>query len=453
MQNLLSNSLKRLAGLLGKPLYIVGGCVRDFLISGEISNDIDLAGALETDEILSCLKDAGFKFIADYPKTGTVVFKEKNSPLKYEFTSFRKDVYSVGGSHMPKFTVFSDSIQEDALRRDFKCNAIYYDIINDKIIDPLNGLCDVNNKVIDTVKAPNEVFVSDGLRLLRLARFVGELGFKPTKQVVESAKKYASNIKDVSGERVYAEIEKMLLADKSHSFSKPSGHYDAFKVAYETGVLGYIFPELSLGEAMPQRKDFHKYDVLEHGFRTLLYSDEKVRLAALLHDIGKPIVYLRDGTYHLHSGEGEKIARQRLKELHVSKKTIDEVCWLISEHMYDLTLDCTEYEVKKFIASNYAKIDKLLLLKEADIKASRQDLVPETVVRWKRIIEEMKKSKTPFSLSDLKINGIDLLKVGVKGKLTGIILNSLFDEVLENPQKNTREYLIDRAIQLKDNLF
>ena len=93
------------------------------------------------------------------------------------------------------------------------------------------------------------------------------------------------------------------------------------------------------------------------------------------------------------------------------------------------------------------------MLKEADIKASRQDLVPETVVRWKRIIEEMKKSKTPFSLSDLKINGIDLLKVGIKGKLTGIILNSLFDEVLENPQKNTREYLIDRAIQLKDNLF
>ena len=452
MVKILSDSIKRLAKLFDKPLYVVGGCVRDYLISEEVSFDVDLTGAIDTDEIMSCLEKAGLKFVADYPKTGTLVFKEKGKPFKYEFTAFRKDVYSSGGSHKPKFTIFTDSIEEDALRRDFKCNAVYYNIITEKFIDPLNGIEDIKNKVIDTVKSPSEVFCSDGLRLLRLARFTGELGFKPTNNVLASAKEYASNIKDVSGERIFAELEKMLIADKSHSFSKPTGHYDAFKVAYKIGVLNYIFPELSLGESMPQRKDFHKYDVLEHSFRTLLYSDEKVRLAALLHDIGKPVVYLRDGTYHLHSGEGEKIARQRLKDLHVSKKMIDEVCWLIAEHMYDLTLDCTDYEVKKFIATNYTKIEKLLLLKEADIKASRQDLIPQTVVRWKKIIEEMKESKTPFSLSELAINGNDLLKVGVKGKLTGIILNSLLNETLKNPQINTFETLIIKAEQLKESL-
>ena len=448
----ISDSLKRLAKFFDKPLYVVGGCVRDYLISGEVSNDVDLAGVIESDEILFYLKKEGFKFIADYPKTGTLVFKEKNSPLRYEFTSFRRDVYSSGGAHKPQYTVFTDSIEEDALRRDFKCNAIYYDVLRERIIDPLNGVDDVKNKLLDTVKSPDEVFASDGLRLLRLARFVGELGFEATDKVLDSVKKYASNIKDVSGERIFAELEKMLVADKSHEFSSPTGHYDAFKIAYHTGVLGYIFPELVLGEAMPQRKDFHKYDVLEHSFRTLLYSDEKVRLAALLHDVGKPHVFLRDGTYHLHSYEGEKIARQRLKELHVSKKLIDEVCWLVAEHMYDLTLDCTDFEVKKFITSNYSKIEKLLLLKEADIKASRTDLVPETVVRWRKIIEEMKKTNTPFTLSEMDIGGNDLFDIGIKGKLTGIILRALFDEVLGNPQLNKYEKLIKRARQLKDNL-
>ncbi len=452
MVNILSDSLKRLAKMFDKPLYVVGGCVRDYLISGEVSFDVDLTGVIDSDEIMSCLEKAGLKFVVDYPKTGTLVFKEKGKPFKYEFTAFRKDVYSSGGSHKPKYTIFTDSIEEDALRRDFKCNAIYYNIITEEIIDPLNGINDIRNKVIDTVKSPSEVFCSDGLRLLRLARFAGELGFEPTSDVLECAKEFASNIQDVSGERIYAELEKMLIADKSHAFSKPSGHYDAFKVAYKTGVLDYIFPELSLGESMPQRKDFHKYDVLEHSFRTLLYSDEKVRLAALLHDVGKPMVFLRDGTYHLHSSEGEKIARQRLKNLNVPKKIIDEVCWLISEHMYDLTLDCTDFEIKKFIASNYSKIEKLLLLKEADIKASRQDLIPQTVVRWKKIIEEMKDSNTPFSLSQMAVNGNDLLKLGIKGKLTGIILNKLFDEVIDNPQLNKYEILIRRAERLKDNL-
>ncbi len=448
----IEHSIKRLARFFEEPLYVVGGYVRDYLINEEVSYDVDLAGAIDPEEITTVLNKAGFKFLADYPKTGTIVFKERNSPFKYEFTAFRNDVYSSGGSHKPKYTVFTDSIEQDALRRDFKCNAIYYNVKTEELVDPLNGIDDVKNKILDTVKSPNKVFASDGLRLLRLARFVGELGFEPTTEVLESVKKFASNIKDVSGERIFAEIERMLVADKAHSFSKPTGHYDAFKVAYKTGVLGFIFPELSLGESMPQRKDFHKYDVLEHSFRTLLYSDEKVRLAALLHDIGKPVVYLRDGTYHLHSGEGEKIARQRLKDLHVSKKMIDEVCWLIAEHMYDLTLDCTDYEVKKFIATNYEKIEKLLLLKEADIKASRQDLIPQTVVRWKKIIEEMKESKTPFSLSELAINGNDLLKLGVKGKLTGIILNSLFDEALKNPKVNTYEILIKKAERLKDDL-
>ena len=176
--------LEKLASKLQKPLYVVGGAVRNYAINKSLSNDVDLAAAIPVEEFICALKEVGYKVTAEYKRTGTVMFVDGDT--KYEYTAFRKEKY-VGGEHTPLMTEFTESLLEDAKRRDFRCNAIYYDIKAKKIEDPLGGLIDVEKGVLNTVISPNEVFKHDGLRLLRLARFAGELGFKPTYQVIKSA--------------------------------------------------------------------------------------------------------------------------------------------------------------------------------------------------------------------------------------------------------------------------
>ena len=453
MKRLFCSKLNELASEMRLPLYIVGGAVRGFLIDGTLSNDVDLASAMPAEEFVTILKNHGFAVKAEYPRTHTVMFVDGESDIKYEFTSFRREVYEVGGGHTPSQVELTDDILEDAKRRDFKCNAIYYDIKDAKIVDPLGGVMDVKNKILDTVKDPDKVFASDGLRLLRLCRFAGQLGFVPTERVISSATAFAENVTDLSGERIYEELSKMLVADGKYHYSPKTGHYDAFKLCQKIGVLKYIFPELSLGEGMPQRKDFHRYDVLEHSFRALLYSAPSVRLAGLLHDIGKAVVYLRDGTYHFHDDEGAVIARERLLSLKAPRSIIDDTCWLILNHMYDLKADEPEIDVKRFIADNYGRIERLLLLKEADILASNPDLVPLTVVRWRKIVERMESHALPHSFKDLKIDGNDISALGLKGKIVGVILDKIFSKVLEEPYLNERGALISLAKKIKDELI
>ena len=446
--------LKALADDLDKPLYIVGGAVRGFIIEGKISNDIDLAGPMTTGELISALKKHGFIVRAEYPRTHTVMFslKEDNS-TKYEFTSFRKEIYGEGGGHTPVSTELTEDIYEDALRRDFRCNAVYYDLKSNKFVDPLNGIEDIKNKILNTVKNPGEVFSSDGLRLLRLFRFAGELGFTPTEEVITYAKKFSGNVVDISGERIYEELTKMLICDQKYSYSDKEGHYRAFKYCHETGVLKYIFPELALGEGLSQRKDFHQHDVLEHSFKALLYSHPSVRLAALLHDIGKSVVYLRNGSHHFHSEEGANIVRKRLLDLKAPRHVLDDTLWLILNHMYDLKANEPIKNVRRFIVDNYPKIERLLLLKEADIKASNSDLVPLTVVRWREIIKTMQTTNSPFGLKDLKINGKDLNELGLKGRIVGDILDKILDIVLENPLLNERRKLISLVEKLSWDMY
>ena len=446
----ISPSLKRLASKFDKPLYIVGGYVRGMLIDGVPSHDVDLAGPITSGEFLRALSETGFNVRAESHRTHTVMFTDDNG-AKYEFTSFRKEVYPEGGGHSPEFTEFTEDIREDALRRDFKCNAVYYDIKNGEIVDPLKGVWDIKYKILDTVKEPAKVFESDGLRLLRLARFSAELDFTPTEDVIKAATLYADNIKDISGERIYDELCRMLVSDTRFPYSDKAGHYHSLKMCQKIGVLKYIFPEISLGEGLPQRKDFHKYDVLEHSFRALLYSDPSVRLAALLHDVGKSVVYLRDGMYHFHAKEGVRVARERLSALKAPKRVIEDTCWLILWHMYDLKVDEPDHDVKRFIASNYEKIDRLLLLKEADIKASSVDLVPLTVVRWKKLIAEMQQSLTPLALKELAVDGEDLEKLGLRGRLVGVTLKRLFEMTLDDPSLNKKETLIEIVKNFEDD--
>ncbi len=449
MKKLLPKKIISLSLHLQKPLYVVGGAVRNFLIDGSLSTDIDIAGAIDVEQFTLALENVGLHKTAIYKRTGTVKFVD--GIYNCEFTSFRKEKY-VGGFHLPQHTEFTDNIEEDALRRDFKCNAIYYDIKNDKIVDVLGGVEDVENKVIDTVCEPEKVFCSDGLRLMRLARFSGQLNFKPTDKVIQSAKKYANNILDISPERIYTELKMILQSDCKYPFSDAKGHYTALKILDETRVLDKIIPELTKGREMAQRVDYHKYDVLEHSIKTVLYSPPSVRLGALLHDVGKPFCFFRDGRYYCHGVEGERIAECVLKRLKADKDTIKKVKFLVREHMVDLDCSMSEKKVRKFIVKNYDNFEDLMALKQADFSAGlEQDGFAPTVQKWRKIIDKMKNDGTPFTLKELNISPMDLMEIGYLGRDIGIKMQELFDYAVLYPENNQRETLVSIATLKNQN--
>ncbi|MBO7345520.1 MAG: CCA tRNA nucleotidyltransferase [Clostridia bacterium] len=443
MRKFFAQNLIALAEKLDKPLYAVGGFVRNYLIAEYISEDVDLASGITVEELIPYLTEVGFEIVAEYKRTGTVMFTDGIN--HYEYTAFRKEKY-LGGEHTPSVTEFTEDIGEDALRRDFKCNAIYYDIKNGKIVDPLGGVKDVQNKVLDTVTFPEKVFSNDGLRLMRLARFAGELNFTPTEEVMRSAKKYACNIQAISPERIYAELVKILQSDEKYPFSNPQGHYTGLKILDETTVLDGIFPELTDGRDMVQRADFHKYDVLEHSLRSALYADKSVRLASLLHDVGKPFSFRRDGYYYHHFEEGEKIVERALKRLRADNDTIKKVKFLVKEHMVDLDCSMKENKVRKFIVKNKDMLNSLLLVKQADFRASlEKDGKAPTLIKWGRIIDKMQRDGTPFSLKELKITSLDLIEIGYSGAVLGKELNKLWEYAVINPQDNNRDFLLNMA--------
>ena len=436
-----SPQLIKLASLLSKPLYAVGGYVRNYLIDKTISTDIDLAGAISVQEIKENLQKVNYQVFAEYKRTATLVFGDEK--FKFEYTVFRKEEYGSGGGHTPICTTPTDSLEQDAIRRDFKCNAVYYDIKNSIIVDPLGGVEDIKNRVIDTVVNPSQVFSHDGLRLMRLARQSAELNFTPTDQVLQSARDNADNILDISAERIFAELIRILESDNKYSFSSEKGHYEGLKILDETRVLDRILPELTLGRDMAQRQDYHNYDVLEHSLKTVLYSPRRLRLVALLHDVGKPFCMIRDGKYHFHAVEGQKIASKILTRLKAPKKIIKDCEFLIGAHMLDMKRDMKEVKIRKFIALNQEYLQDLLAIKQADFTACKDNKEQcFTVSKWREIYQKMINENTPFCLKQLDISASEVISLGFKGAQVGKKLNQLFLLCVENPALNQKEKLI-----------
>ncbi len=439
-----AKNLINLAKKMPCPLYAVGGIVRNAIIdSSVITEDIDLCAPVRTEDFVPLLKEHGFSVVAEYNRSGTIVFTD--GVHRYEFASFRTESYN-GGEHTPSAVEFTNDIYLDATRRDFKCNAVYYDVLKEQIVDVLGGVEDIKNKVLSTVCEPEKVFKNDGLRLMRLARFAGELNFKPTKPTMLGAKRYADNIKEISPERVYDELIKILNADVRYSFSDPMGHYTGLKILDDTRVLDRILPELTDGRGMAQRSDFHKYDVLEHSLRSVAYADRSIRLPALMHDIGKPFCFRRDGWYHWHYVEGQSIAEKALKRLKASNAEIEQVKYLIREHMVDLDCSMNEKDVRIFLVKNRDNLDSLIKVKQTDYRASLEsyDTAP-TLVKWGEIYSKMQVDGTPFSLRELAVTTNDLMEIGYKGKALGRKMNDLFITAVRNPEYNTRDYLLEKA--------
>ena len=444
MKIFVPEKLKKLAENLEKPLYIVGGYVRNAIAFNYLSCDIDICADMSFDELLKVATKLGFRKTAFYKTTGTGVISDGKH--QYEFAMFRREEYSDSGEHTPIITEATSDIKVDALRRDFKCNAVYYDIKNDEIVDPLSGLADIENRVLDTVRDAKAVFSRDGLRLLRLARFASETGFTPTKEALMGMAENADNIKDISKERIYEELKKILSADKRYIFSPKDGHYRGLKILDSTRVLDRIIPELTAGRGMAQRSDYHKYDVLEHSLKTALYSDSEIRIPALLHDIGKPYALKKDGKYSRHAEYGATISRRVLNRLKADKKTISLTAILTREHYFDTDCTTAVKKVRRFIVKNYDHIELLLKLKTADHFAHKDETSEcPTVSKWKKIIEEMQSDGTPITLKGLHITAKELKEIGYEGKEIGEELKKLHSLCVDSPKNNDKLYLFKKA--------
>ncbi|TCO79815.1 CCA tRNA nucleotidyltransferase [Marinisporobacter balticus] len=416
--------------------YIVGGCVRDSIL-GRTPNDWDICTNCMPEKMLEIFYH--FKVIPTGLKHGTVtvVVDDKS----FEVTTYRIDQEYIDGRH-PERVEFTNELKEDLKRRDFTVNAMAYGR-KEGLIDYYGGMADIFNKKIRCVGDPMERFNEDYLRMLRGVRFSTQLGYELDIDTMQSIRKSSRNIVNISKERIREEINKILLSDK------PS---KGFKLLYETELLQYIIPELQECIKFEQRNPYHDKDVFDHVMSVLDHTEKDLvlRLAAMLHDIGKPQCFSVDesqiGHFYHHHMKGMDITEEILKRLKYDNKTIELVKILVKEHMckYDKV---TPRVVKGLINRiGLDNIERLFKLQIADIKGSKGphafDSIEKVIILYKKIISEQQ----PLSIKDLDINGMDLMKLGIpQGKKIGIILNCLLDKVLDDPELNTKELLIDEV--------
>lgn len=442
-------SLERLAELFGEDrLYIVGGYVRNMLM-GVPASDIDIASKKRAEDVIILLSKSEFKVEPSSLRMGTLIIRDGNE--KYEYTAFRRDSYPEGsGRHRPLSVEFGGDMETDAKRRDFTVNAIYYDILADDYIDILGGIEDVEKGILRTVRDPKDVFSEDGLRIMRLARFHAETGFNAEENTFNAAKELSHLIKDISVERITEELKKILAAD-SKPYGNKGGHVDGIKMLVKLGVLDHILPELMKGNGVKQNEKYHISDVLTHSIDAMGHAEPDIRLAALLHDVGKPYALELDGNMYRHNVIGSGIVEEIAKRLKLSKRETSEIVRLTKIHMFDLDGRAKERTVKKFILDNADLIDKFFRLRRADIMASKNaDFT--SLEKMKKIYGDMIESKVPLHISELDINGDDLMEMGITGKAIGDTLNSLLEKAALGHVKNSRKELVEYITKVAEKM-
>jgi len=331
----LADELAKLFAKAGHSLYLVGGSVRDMMLR-RLSSDLDFTTDARPDQVLKIVSawgdavwDVGIAF-------GTVGVTKQGMTL--EITTFRADSYDRVGRN-PEVT-FGDSIEGDLLRRDFTVNAMAIDLANKTFVDPHGGLQALQDKVLDTPATPQESFADDPLRMLRAARFSAQLGFTAAPRVVDAMSSMAEEIDRITAERVQTELSKLLLADDPRP---------GIELLVDTRLADRVLPEVPGMRLAIDEHHQHK-DVYQHSLTVLAQAidleksheptsepDLILRLAALLHDIGKPATreFQPGGgvSFHHHEVVGAKMARKRLRALKFSKEIVQDVSQLVFLHL------------------------------------------------------------------------------------------------------------------------
>lgn len=424
--------------------YIVGGSVRDSILNRPI-HDWDITTNALPEQIKEIfMEQHGVQVIPTGLKHGTLSLIINN--IGYEVTTFRCDGDYSDGRH-PNEVRFVKNIVEDLSRRDITINAIAYNY-KKGIVDPFQGMQDIKNKIIRCVGNPYDRFNEDGLRILRVIRFMSQLNFEIDEYTFEAIGKCNSNLNNISKERIRDELCKTLLGDNVK---------DALLASTLQCLFDYFIPQLEKCVYFKQHNKHHDKDVFLHTLHVIQNCPKKldIRLAALFHDIGKPECFSMDengeGHFYKHHIYSADIAKQIMQDLRFDNKTIEKVYILVKEHMsrYD---KLKTSNIKKFI--NRVGIDNLEDLFElqiADAKSSApgyQDF--SGVLKLREQCNKIINEKQPLTRKDLAIDGRNLIELGFKpGKNLGEIINNLLDKVLEDPSINKKEILINLAKDMK----
>ena len=422
----------------GYEAYAVGGCVRDSLL-GRQPHDWDVTTSAKPMQVKEAFRhtiDTGIQH-----GTVTVMLDHEG----FEVTTYRIDGEYEDSRH-PKEVTFTINLVEDLKRRDFTINAMAY---NDRsgIVDAFGGVEDLDYGIIRCVGEAAERFGEDALRILRAVRFSAQLGFTIADGTKAAAKALAPNLNHISAERIQAELVKLLV----------SAHPDYMRDAYALGITKAVLPELDAAFATQQNHPHHMYNVGEHLMQCLLHTraDKSLRLAALLHDIGKPQTRTTDadGTDHFHGHVevSERMAAAILKRLKFDNDTITKVQKYVKYHDYNAepSAKAVRRAINKIGAEYFPQI---LELRRADTLAQsayQQAEKLERIDAIARLYDEIMEQQQCVSLKTREITGNDLIALGVpKGKRIGAILAELLDDVLQNPENNTHDYLMEEAKKL-----
>ncbi|MBI2592931.1 MAG: HD domain-containing protein [Candidatus Colwellbacteria bacterium] len=423
--------------------YVVGGPVRDMLL-GRVSKNWDVATDAKPEEIQKIFPESVYE-----NQFGTVGVKtqSENPYLKIiEVTTFRLEGKYTDKRH-PDEIRFAKTIDDDLKRRDFTVNAMALDVESNKILDPFDGEGDLKKKILRAVGEPKERFEEDALRMMRAVRFSAELGFKIDEETGKAIKDSAGLLEFIAKERIRDEFVKIIMSDNK-------GPMRGVTELEELGLLRFVVPELREGIGTGQNKH-HIYTIWEHNLLSLDYAAKQnysfeVRLASLLHDVGKPRVKEGDGvdsTFYAHEIVGGKMTVQILDRLHFPKETIEKVAHLVRFHLFYYNVgEVTEAGVRRFLRRvGPENVDDLLRVREADrIGSGVPKAVPYKTRHLRFMLEKV--AKDPVSPKMLKVNGNEVMKIlGVgAGPRIGAIIAVLLEEVLDSPQKNTAEYLESR---------
>lgn len=434
--------------------FLVGGCVRD-LIMGNKPKDFDITTNATPEQIIALFPKTFYE--NTYGTVGVVTCGEdlgtvcSDETLKIiEVTPYRLETTYSDNRH-PDEVMWSKDLMDDLKRRDFTCNAMAYNPITGELVDPYKGQDDIKDKVIRAVGAPDQRFNEDALRLMRAVRFVCQLDFDLDSVTRESIERNAHLLNNISRERVRDEFIKLVMTDF------PMRGLILMK---ETGLLRHVVPELERGIGVIQNQA-HMFDVWEHNLRTLQHAADKkwplhVRLSAIFHDISKPETkrFSKEKnviTFYGHDVVGGRVTREIMERLKFPKELTDRVSMFVRWHMFFSDTEQISISAVRRLITNVGKenIWDLIDLRICDrVGTGRPKEEPYRLRMYQSMVEQA--LKDPISLKMLKTDGKRIMDVTQEtpGPKIGYVLHALFDEVLENPEKNTEEYLDGRAKEL-----
>ncbi len=439
--------------------HLVGGCVRD-LILGKKPKDWDITTNAKPAEIQKIFPDSFYE--NDFGTVGVKTGSEDPTLAVVEITPYRiEEKYS--DKRHPDAVKFADKLEDDLKRRDFTINALAlrlgHGVSKLEVVDFFGGEKDLKNKIIRAVGKPEDRFEEDALRIMRAVRFASELGFPAQggpasgwsieDKTREALIKKSGLLEFISKERIRDELIKMVESD---------GPSSGFEMMRELGILKHVMPELEEGWMVGQNKH-HIYTVWEHNMRSMDYAAKEkwsfeIRLAALLHDVGKPRSKQGDGpdsTFYNHEMIGAKMTAEILSRLKFPKKTAEKIIKLVRFHLFYYNVDeVTESSVRRLLVKvGLEDMDDLIKVRMCDrIGSGVPKAEPYKLRHFKFMVEKVQRD--PISARMLKIKGDDIMKICAipAGPKIGAVLDVLLEEVLDDPKLNEKDYLSEKARKL-----